>query len=207
MKGTTEQSKLYADDYALIAGLRAGEDAAFTRVYQQLYQRVFWFARKFVDSEADAQDMTADTFVQLWHHRGDFSYMNEISGFLHTTVRNKCFNLLKRSRMMADKRAELLHLLEEQDVDEFYLEQVRIDLMRKIFVEVDKLPTRMREIFLLSYQEGLKPAQIAERLELKVQTVTNQRVTAIRLLQAALSGNPLVVSFLFLLESEHLFIS
>lgn len=78
-------------------------------------------------------------------------------------------DLLKRSRKMADKQFELLHLLEQQDTDVFYLEQVRIDLMRKIFAEVDKLPPRMREIFLLSYQEGLKPAQIAERLQLTVQ--------------------------------------
>lgn len=190
-----------------MAGLRAGEDAAFTRVYHDLYLRVFWFAKKFVEEDADAQDLTADTFVQLWHHRENFGQLSDVAGFLHTTVRNKCFNLIRRSRMMADKRAELLHLLEEQDSEVFYIEQIRIDLMRRIFAEVDKLPPRMREIFLLSYQEGLKPAQIAERLQLKVQTVTNQRISAIRLLQAAVSREPLLVAFLLLLEMEEKYFS
>lgn len=37
---TNEQSKIYVNEQAVIAGLRAGEEPAFTRVYQQLYQRV-----------------------------------------------------------------------------------------------------------------------------------------------------------------------
>lgn len=192
----------------LITALRSGNEDAFTEVYKRLYQRIYLFANKFVDQTADAQDLTAETFAQLWQRRQTFSSMDAVRAFLHVTVRNRCFNLLKHRHMKEERRSELLQLLQEEDTGDFYLEQVHIEVMRKIYAEVEKLPPRMKEIFLLSYQEGLKPAQIAERMQIKVQTVTNQRVSAIKLLQSALRGDPLVIAFLvLLLETERGFLS
>ncbi len=51
---------------------------------------------------------------------------------------------------------------------------------------MDKLPEKMKEVFNLSYKEGLKPARIAELIQINVQTVKNQRVNAIKLLKNAL---------------------
>lgn len=187
----------------LIAALRLGNEDAFTEVYKRLYQRIYLFANKFVDQAADAQDLTAETFAQLWQRRQTFNSLDAVRAFLFVTVRNKCFNLLKHRNMKEERRSELLQLLNDEDSGDFYLEQIHIEVMKKIYAEVEKLPPRMKEIFLLSYQEGLKPAQIAERLQLKVQTVTNQRVSAIRLLQTALRSDPLAIIFLLmLLETE-----
>ncbi|MBO9632454.1 MAG: RNA polymerase sigma-70 factor [Chitinophagaceae bacterium] len=192
----------------MITALRLGNEDAFTEVYKRLYQRIYLFANKFVDQAADAQDLTAETFAQLWQRRQTFSSMDAVRAFLFVTVRNRCFNLLRHRNMKEERRSELLQLLESEDTGDFYLEQVHIEVMRRIYAEVEKLPPRMKEIFLLSYQEGLKPAQIAERLQIKVQTVTNQRVSAIRLLQSVLRGDPLAIAFLLLLlENERGFLS
>lgn len=177
----------------LLADFRSGSEDAFTEVYRRLYKRVYLFATRFVEQPADAQDLTAETFVQLWNKRTEFYNLDGVAAFLHVTVRNKCFNLLKHQHMKEGRKEELLQLLSEQDSEDFYIEKVQSELLSKIYAEVDKLPPRMREVFLLSYREGLKPAEIAERLQIKVQTVTNQRVSAIRLLQLALRQDPMAV--------------
>ena len=56
----------------------------------------------------------------------------------------------------------------------------------------------MREVFLLSYRDGLRPAQIAEQLNVHVQTVKNQRLSAIRFLQSALGRHSLAIGLLVL---------
>jgi RNA polymerase sigma-70 factor (ECF subfamily) len=61
----------------------------------------------------------------------------------------------------------------------------------------------MKEIFLLSYRDGLKPAEIAGRLQIKAQTVINQRVTAVRLLQMALGKDLLLAPLLVLLKYKN----
>lgn len=180
----------------LLAALRSGSEPAFTEVYRRLYKRVYLFATRFVDQPADAQDLTAETFVELWNRRTGFYDLDGVAAFLHVTVRNKCFNLLKHQHMKEGRKEELLQLLSEQDNDHFHIEKVQSELLGKIYAEVDKLPPRMREVFLLSYREGLRPAEIAERLQIKVQTVTNQRVSAIRLLQLALGKDPMAMVLL-----------
>jgi RNA polymerase sigma-70 factor (ECF subfamily) len=192
------EKELIYDEVVLLQQFLAGSEEAFTTIYKLLYQRVFWSAKKYVDTTADAQDLTAETFVQLLQHNRSFTSLDGIAAFLHVTVRNKCFNLLKHKQVKAAHHPELLRLLEEQGANDFFEERVQIELMRKIYAEVDKLPARMKEIFLLSYREGLKPAQIAEQLEIKVQTVINQRVNAVKLLQLLLQKEALLILLLLL---------
>lgn len=191
----------------LLADLRSGSEAAFTEVYRRLYKRVYLFATRFLEQPADAQDLTAETFVQLWNRRTEFYNLDGVAAFLHVTVRNKCFNLLKHQHMKEERREELLQLLSEQDSEDFYIEKVQSELLGRIYAEVDKLPPRMREVFLLSYREGLKPAEIAEKLQIKVQTVTNQRVSAVRLLQLALRQDPMAIILLALISKGGGFLS
>jgi RNA polymerase sigma-70 factor (ECF subfamily) len=184
---------------------RAGSEEAFTTVYRLLYQRVFWFARKFVEETEEARDLTAESFVQLWQQNDSFPTLDAVAAFLYVTVRNKCYNLLKHRQMKASRREELLRQLSEQSPGDFFEEQVQLQLVRRIYAEVDKLAPRMKEIFLLSYRDGLKPAEIAERLQIKAQTVTNQRITALRLLQLALGKDLLLAPLLVLLKYRDIF--
>ena len=193
------------DEAALMQQFREGSDEAFTTVYRHLYRRVYWFARKFIEEKEDARDLTAETFVQLWQQNNTFQTLDAVTAFLYVTVRNKCYNLLKHRKMKAGRRDELLRLLTERGQGDFFEEQVQIQLVRSIYAEVDKLPARMQEVFLLSYRDGLKPAEIAQKLQIKPQTVTNQRVTAIRLLQLALSKDLMIASLLVLLEQHDRF--
>lgn len=187
------------DEVVLMQQFRAGSEEAFTMIYRQLYRRVFWFSRKFVEDAEDARDLTAEAFIQLWQQDHQLKDLNEVSAFLFVVVRNKCYNLLKHRQMKAGRKEELLRLLNEREQGDFLEEQVQLELVSRIYAEVNKLAPRMKEIFLLSYRDGLKPAEIAEQLQIKAQTVTNQRVTAIRILQLAL-GKDFMLSFLLLME-------
>jgi RNA polymerase sigma factor (sigma-70 family) len=188
------------DEVALMQQFRAGSEDAFTTVYRHLYRRVYWFAKKFIEETEDARDLTAESFVQLWQQNETFPTLDAVAAFLHVTVRNKCYNLLKHRQMKAGRRDELLRQLNEREPGDFFEEQVQLQLVRRIYAEVNKLPPRMKDIFLLSYRDGLKPAEIAELLQIKAQTVINQRVTAVRLLQLALGKELMIVSLLALLE-------
>ncbi|MGN6416978.1 MAG: RNA polymerase sigma factor [Pseudobacter sp.] len=187
------------DEVVLMQQFRAGSEEAFTMIYRHLYQRVFWFARKFMEEAEDARDLTAEAFIQLWQQNHQLKDLNEVAAFLFVIVRNKCYNLLKHRQMKAGRKEELLRQLNEREQGDFLEEQVQLELVHRIYTEVNKLAPRMKEIFLLSYRDGLKPAEIATLLQIKAQTVTNQRVTAIRILQLAL-GKDFMLSFLLLVE-------
>lgn len=177
---------------------REGNEEAFTLIYKQLYQRVYLYARKYLEAMEDAGDVTAESFLQLLQGNRNFTSLDGVAAFLHVTVRNRCINLLKHRQMKNNHHAAILKTLEEEDPADLLEDKIRVELLHKIYAEVDKLPERMREIFLLSYLEGLKPAQIAERLQIKPQTVINQRVTALKLLQQMLTGEQLLLLLLLI---------
>lgn len=192
------------DEFALMQQFRAGSEDAFTTVYRHLHRRVFWFAKKFVTDIEDARDLTAEAFIKVWQQNQSFKDLNAIEAFLHVTVRNKCFNLLKHQQMKAGRREELLRQLRDREQGNFLDELLQLQLISKIYAEVNKLPPRMKEIFLLSYREGMKPAEIAGLLQIKPQTVINQRITAIKLLQLAL-GKDFMLSAMILAGYSDIF--
>jgi RNA polymerase sigma-70 factor (family 1) len=192
------------DEFALMQQFRNGSEEAFTKLYRQLHRRVYWFARKFVENNEDARDLTAESFIQVWQQHHSFKDLDAVEAFLHVTVRNKCLNLLKHQQMKAGRREELLRQLQEREQGDFFEEQVQLQLISRIYAEVNKLPPRMKEVFLLSYRDGMKPAEIAALLQIKAQTVINQRITAVKLLQLAL-GKDFMLSAILLLQCRNFF--
>lgn len=179
-----------------------GDHQAFNALYDEFSERLYYFALRFVQQEAEAEDITAEAFIKLWSRKDDFHSMNAVAVFLHTTVRNRCLDYLKHEKVKLDKKEDLVRMIESASEADFSDEMIRMELMKKIYEEVDRLSPRLQEIFYLSYKEGLKPAQIAEKLDLSVQTVKNQRLNVIKLLKSALKGHPLLLLLLTLMEKE-----
>jgi RNA polymerase sigma-70 factor (family 1) len=193
----------YHNDTLLIADLHQGSEEAFTHLYNTYKKQVFLYAKRFVEQVTDAEDLTADAFIKLWQRKEQFDSADAIAAFLHVTIRNSCYNFQRHAGIKRDSEKELLQILQkEEPVDPFDIEKVRIELVSIIYQEVDKLPAKIKEVFLLSYREGLKPAEIAERLQLSVQTVKNQRVTAVRVLKEALRNYPAAIALLLMMEIE-----
>jgi RNA polymerase sigma-70 factor (family 1) len=193
----------YHTEPALIADLQQGSEEAFTYIYNAYKKQVFLYAKRFVEAVSDAEDLTADAFIKMWQRKQQFDTTDAVSAFLHVTIRNSCYNFLRHAGVKRDNEKELLQILQsQQQADHFGVENVRIELINIIYQEVEKLPARMKEVFLLSYREGLRPAQIAERLQLSVQTVKNQRVTAVRVLKEALRNYPAAIAVLLMMEIE-----
>jgi RNA polymerase sigma-70 factor (ECF subfamily) len=184
----------------MLEGLRAGNDHAFTKVYMHYYERVLFFARRYV-LESDAQDIAADTFLQLWRKREGFTDLAAVGRFLFVTTRNRCYDFMRRRQVREQYAAELAELM-ANGTDDFFIEQVRIEFVKLIEAQVALLPEKMREIFLLSFRDGLKPAQIAGQLGITVKTVSNQKLSAIKLLRSALKDHPLEAVLLLLLQLD-----
>lgn len=190
------------DEAALLDGLKQGSEAAFEDLWRKYYRRVLYFCRRYVP-ETDAQDITTEVFVQVWNKRRDLDTAGKISHFLFIAARNRCYNVV-RDRKIHDAHAVELSRLMENDTGDLNLEQLRVELVRLISEQVNRLPEKTRQVFLLSFEAGLKPSEIAARLGVSVKTVKNQKLSAIKLLKTALQGHPLELTLLILLGSEQI---
>lgn len=195
-----ETPKPYTDEYTLMRGFTTGERSAFTSVYNEYYLRVYEFATKYLPTSEDAEDITADSFIKLWQNHHNFGSLDHIRAFLFTTVKNACFNFLEHAKVKDEKHTHIFNELKNLQRDSFYIEEIRAELMKIVYAEVEKLDPKFRDIFLLSYREGLRPEEIAAKLDMPIQTVYNRKSTAINLLKTALGNTPLLLALLLCLD-------
>lgn len=145
----------------------------YQKLYMQYAPMLLRFAGKFI-SPFFAEDIVHDVFLKIWDKQVFLLSESEVKNILFVAVRNACIDHLRRISLeqeFADKRAIQLKLDElsfYDGADELFM---RKDLMAHVMAKINELPEKRREIFLLSYMEGLKAAEIAERLNLSTRTV------------------------------------
>jgi RNA polymerase sigma-70 factor, ECF subfamily len=97
--------------------------------------------------------------------------------YLYTSVRNRCLNYLRDNKKIVRMDALTGEGFEENS------ELETGELEEKIKSGIESLPEKCREIFELNRMEGLKYAQIAEKLGISVKTVEAQMTKALSILR------------------------
>ena len=121
----------------------------YRRIYTEYAPMLMRFAEKFV-SGFFAEDIVHDVFLKLWDKQVFRLPENDLKRVLYVSVRNACLDCLRRMNM-------------EQEIIDHRALQLKLEELE-----------RSQQIFRMSYLEGLKAAEIAERLDLSVRTVENQ---------------------------------
>lgn len=157
----------------------------YRKVYQEYAPQMLRFAEKFV-SQFYVEDIVHDVFLRLWDRQVFLLPDNELRRVLYVAVKNACIDQLRKLNLeqeYIDKRALQLKLDELdffEESDELFMQK---DVLRILLQQIEELPERSREIFKLSYLEGLKATEIAEHLNLSTRTVENQLYRALLFLR------------------------
>jgi RNA polymerase sigma-70 factor (ECF subfamily) len=140
--------------------------------------------RMLQDSEA-SRDVVQDVFIALWKSRNTLDSKTQIAAFLYTVTRNNVLNKILREKT----RTKFLEFFETFDAQQ---QAGSDDLIRtkqlqaQIEMEINALPPKMREIFIMSRNQSLSYREISEQLDITEHTVKKQISNAIKLLRIKL---------------------
>jgi RNA polymerase sigma-70 factor, ECF subfamily len=170
----------------------------FEALFRSRFQPLSLYGVRFVKDLDIAREIVQESFLALWEKRETMDGERSITGYLATSVRNRCLNYLRDNRKFVPALLEAEHLYP----DLTYTPPDALagkELMEQIQSAIDELPERCREVFLLSRNDSLKYQEIAERLEISVKTVETQMSKALQHLRMRLGGylTALVVLFSF----------
>lgn len=89
----------FVDEPTLWANALAGDGEAFGQIFDQHKDRVFRHALRLVDQRADAEDVTASAFLELWRRRHDARVVSgSLLPWLLVTTTNLTRNLHRSTR-------------------------------------------------------------------------------------------------------------
>ncbi|MEP1487711.1 MAG: RNA polymerase sigma-70 factor [Algibacter sp.] len=180
----------------VIASLKKGDERAFKTIYENNKKALSSFINTYTKNQTQTDDIVQDTFIKLWNIRASLIEDKSVVSFLYKTAYNKfvdTYRKKKREQSMLDgwlyKR---LMLLKKDDNDN---KKEKICLVQKA---IEKLPTKCKEIFMMSKFEQLKYVEIAERLDISIKTVEAQMGKAFSIIRKEVKSKGfLMLIFMF----------
>lgn len=169
-------------DQILVQRLKRKDIPAFELVFNEYYGVLKSYAQRFLDDEADADEVVQDTFTKFWEKCELLDPLSSIKNYLYRSVHNSCLNFIKHQKVKDAYKQYIIEFMEEGAEDP-YIEKEETTTLEKVLEEIDHLPPKCQEIFKLSRFEGLKYYEIANHLNISVKTVEVQMGKALRVLR------------------------
>jgi RNA polymerase sigma-70 factor (family 1) len=165
-----------------------GHETALTELYKLFSRRLLHFARVITRSPEIAEEIVDDVFVKLWTNRARISEVENLTVYLYVAAKNQALNAVsQKARALIQAPFDDLDIETAQIVTDPYTELVTAEMMQKMQQAVDSLPPRCKIIFKLVREDGLKHREVAEILNISLNTVDVQMAIAIKKICTALN--------------------
>lgn len=174
--------------------MRENKSIVFDSIFRRTYSRLYFYALSLLSDESDADDVVEEVFFELWGRMDEIDLDGNIEAFLYRAVYTRSVNVLKRRNVSAGRLAAI------EDINNMRMEYYsgfnddplhsmeNAELRRKIEDTIDMLPEKCRQVFRMSYLNGMRNNDIAEELQLSVRTVEAHMYRALRFLRERLGG-------------------
>jgi len=153
------------------------------RHYAGVYNYLCWISR----NTALAEDLTQETFVQIWRHLPEVRSEKAVRVWVYRVARNTYLQHRRRAGLdtvSLGDGAEPEPAGPPEAQPELRFEQH--ELRRLVQAAVAELPNAYREVIVLHNLEGLSLAQVGDVLEVPIGTVKSRRARAFRRLRELL---------------------
>lgn len=190
------------NDNELFEQIKGNNKQSFERLFRSYYAPLCLFAKRYVADSEDSEEIVQNFFFNLWERRASININTSVKNYLFSSIRNRCLNHIKHSKIKLEYQSETIRLMENSASGNF--DYPEIDLMEKISSSIEALPKRRREIFKMSREEGLKYQEIADHLEISVKTVEVHMGLALKSLRESLKVyKQFFVSLFIFLQGEN----
>ena len=167
-----------------IQGLRNGELYAFEYFFEKYSKTLYRFSSNLIKSDAEAEEIVQITFLKIWEKRRQIDPDQSFSAYLFTValnnIRKSFLAKAKEDQFKIDLFDFLMHQSNETG-EEYNLS----GYLKLLDQEIDRLPEKRREIFLLLKKDGLTVNEAAAFLNISPKTVENQLTAALKTIRAA----------------------
>ncbi len=156
----------------LVQRAQAGEMAAWSRLYQDHFDRIFRHVRALTGDPHVSEELVQETFVQALLRITSFDARSAFSTWLHGVAINVVRNHWRsqKSTAKAHARLEIVRDIEGPG-DEPGVAVHRQQRVRALYAALETLPETLRVAFVLRDLEGLSPEEAASRLEISANNV------------------------------------
>ena len=151
----------------------------FDDLFRYNYRPLCLYALHYLEDVDLSEDIVQESYAALWEKLQEGAHILNRKSYLYMMVRNRCLDHLRKKGIPTEslKPYDTYGIIDDDDAQE------RAQTEARMWTAIDSLPEKCREVFILSKRDGLKYEEIAEELNLSVNTVRNQISKALKVLK------------------------
>ena len=160
-------------------------------MYRNVYPGLILYAIKYLGEESEflAEDCVQNAIFSAWERRNKFDSVYTFKAFLYMAIKNDIISIHRKNS------ARERYVRELEDVSCFANSVIDQEAQTLLYSAIEELPEKARIVFEMSFMEGLKNVEIAEKLGLSDSSVKKYKATALDFLRKKLE--PSLFLFLF----------
>ena len=180
------------NEMELIRKISLGDKSALLELYRRYEYLLFNYAKSYVKSDKDAEEIVQDVIYKIWDkaHTFNFDSFAKVRGWILTICRNIAIDRVrkdKKSIQSIDEKSNM-NLIPDINISiEDYVE--RKIIFDQIKMIISTLPSDQREIIELIYFNGLTQSEVAQIKSISVNTVKGKIRLALNKLRNRLKLN------------------
>ncbi len=163
-------------------GVKQNDYQNFNHLFFKHYAPLCSYVAAIIDDPSASEDIVQNLFVKFWTDREKISVHSNIEHYLFRAAKNSALNHLRSetNRKKTMDKLAALGCFNETGHNE------REDFLQELEKCINQLPGRSKEVLLLNRFEGLKQKEIAEKLNISVQTIKNQIWKSLKYLKSCM---------------------
>lgn len=187
--------KLFSNQKKLIKHLKKGNSLAYSYLVGLYYKELCNYATSLSRDDFKSEDIVQNVIVRMWQQREKLNTNILIKNYLYKSVYNEFIDQYRKDLSISVLEKKYIEVLDSFiEVKEENETKRLITLVEK---EIEQLPNKCKETFLLSKKNGLTYREIADYQNVSVNTVEKQMVKAFSILRKKLKDK--MTSLLFIL--------
>ncbi len=164
----------------------------FNDIYKAYYKKSFLFVKSYLHDDLAAEDIVSDSLIKLWE-RLKTNPPDQVGPFLFTILKNRSLDYLKHQVIKKDVHESLknalnreleirMYSLDSSDPKEIFSNEIQ----QIIEATLLSLPSKTREIFIMSRFQNKSHKEIADFFDITVKGVDYHILQSVRELRNAL---------------------
>lgn len=191
----------YSDNTLLIESLKNGDESAYAYLIDTYHHKLCVYANSLIKNVYSSEDIVQNVFIKVWEQRTRLKTDHSLKSFLYKLVYNEFIDLYRKNQSLFSLEKSyhdaLNGIVQEEDSESFQR------VLNAVNQEIQNLPPKCKEVFILSKKEGLTNIEIAEHLDVSIKTVEAQITKAFSTLRNSLEDKIKTILFL-LFKKTHI---
>ena len=175
-------------------GINRREAKAWQHLFANFYAPLCAYIEGRLGNRPDAEDIVQETLAKVWSSEVTFESEAQMAYYLYRAVHNQAISLLRKqkNRITVDT-----NILPDTFDDEAYVNSLREELYRQLYIAINALPLQQRRVIELSIQ-GKSGKEIAAILGISIHTVKAHKQKAMDNLRQSTDSDLLTFLILYL---------